>query len=121
MEEIWKDVFGFEGSYEVSNLGRIRSIARQTHINNPNLSSPVVCLKDGNIIAEYPSMWEAQRQTGAMQQNIMKCCQGKRHTAGGYGWRYKDGRKKPIVMNRDYSKTKPYYKQRANETEAIEH
>ncbi len=25
MEEIWKDIKGYEGLYEVSNLGRVRS------------------------------------------------------------------------------------------------
>jgi hypothetical protein len=30
MEEFWKDVVGYEGRYEVSNLGRIRSIDRKT-------------------------------------------------------------------------------------------
>ena len=29
MEEIWKDVIGYEGYYQVSNLGRIRSIDRE--------------------------------------------------------------------------------------------
>jgi len=28
MKEFWKDIFGFEGSYQASNLGRIRSIKR---------------------------------------------------------------------------------------------
>ena len=28
MEEIWKDVVGYEGYYQVSNLGRVRSLAR---------------------------------------------------------------------------------------------
>ena len=28
MEEIWKDVKGFEGLYQVSNMGRVRSIDR---------------------------------------------------------------------------------------------
>ncbi len=28
-EEIWKDVIGYEGLYEISNYGRIKSIARQ--------------------------------------------------------------------------------------------
>lgn len=28
MEEIWKDVVGYEGFYEVSNLGRIRTVRR---------------------------------------------------------------------------------------------
>lgn len=29
MEEIWKDISGYEGLYEVSNLGRVRSIPRK--------------------------------------------------------------------------------------------
>jgi len=29
MEEIWKDVVGYEGRYEVSSLGRVRSVARE--------------------------------------------------------------------------------------------
>ena len=29
MEEIWRPVKGFEGYYEVSNLGRVRSIDRK--------------------------------------------------------------------------------------------
>lgn len=28
MEEIWKDVVGYEGLYQVSNLGRVKSLAR---------------------------------------------------------------------------------------------
>lgn len=28
MEEIWKDVVGYEGLYQVSNLGNIRSVDR---------------------------------------------------------------------------------------------
>lgn len=34
MEEIWKPVKGFEDSYEVSNQGRVRSIARDTVVHN---------------------------------------------------------------------------------------
>lgn len=30
MEEIWKDIQGFEGKYQVSNLGRVRSLDRTT-------------------------------------------------------------------------------------------
>lgn len=29
MIEIWKDIEGYEGSYQVSNLGRVKSLARQ--------------------------------------------------------------------------------------------
>lgn len=29
MEEVWKDIEGYEGKYQVSNLGRVRSLDRQ--------------------------------------------------------------------------------------------
>ena len=29
MEEIWKDIEGYEGFYQVSNQGRVRSIERE--------------------------------------------------------------------------------------------
>lgn len=32
MEEIWKDVIGFEGLYQVSNFGRVRSLDRRARI-----------------------------------------------------------------------------------------
>ena len=30
MEEVWKDIVGYEGWYQASNLGRIRSVKRRT-------------------------------------------------------------------------------------------
>lgn len=33
MEEIWKPVVGYEGLYEVSNIGRVRSLARIVECN----------------------------------------------------------------------------------------
>ena len=40
MKEIWKDVVGFEGRYEVSNLGNVRSLARViTYMRNGKLQS----------------------------------------------------------------------------------
>lgn len=35
IEEIWKDIPGYEGLYQVSNNGKIKSISHQTK-NNPN-------------------------------------------------------------------------------------
>lgn len=36
MEEVWKPIVGYEGYYEVSNLGRVRSIA--IYVNSKNNS-----------------------------------------------------------------------------------
>ncbi len=64
MEEIWKDIEGFEGYYQVSNLGRVRSVERigcnnryyDSIIRKQSLSRgyPIVSLsKDGNKIHRY--------------------------------------------------------------------
>lgn len=34
MEEIWKDIKGYEGLYQISNLGRIRTVFRYKYIYN---------------------------------------------------------------------------------------
>ena len=34
MEEIWKDIKGYEGLYQVSNLGRVKSLKRVILRNN---------------------------------------------------------------------------------------
>lgn len=34
MEEIWKDIKGYEGLYKVSNLGNIKSLRRKTISRN---------------------------------------------------------------------------------------
>lgn len=50
---------------------------------------PVVQLsKNGNVVATFPSIIEAGRQTGIANSHICKCCHGKRRSAGGYIWRY---------------------------------
>lgn len=43
------------------------------------------------FVAEYPSIKEAERQTGISYSQISKCCQNKPkyNTAGGYKWEYK--------------------------------
>lgn len=33
-EEIWKDVVGYEGCYQVSNLGRVKSLSRELNVKN---------------------------------------------------------------------------------------
>lgn len=59
------------------------------HINGKK-SKPILQydLKD-NFIKEYSSIMQAERETGFANQNIVKCCKGKRKTAYGFKWRYK--------------------------------
>ena len=46
--------------------------------------------KDGEFIAEYPSIHEAERNTGCNNCNICNCCKGNRKSAGGFIWKYKE-------------------------------
>lgn len=52
MEEIWKPVVGYEGLYEVSNLGNIRSLEHDTTIKNHN--GTYVLHKQGKILKPIP-------------------------------------------------------------------
>ena len=45
--------------------------------------------KNGEFVAEYPSVMEASRTTGVHHCNIILCCKGNRKTAGGFIWKYK--------------------------------
>lgn len=44
---------------------------------------------DGEFVGEYPSMCEAQRQTGIRQSQISMCCNGIRKSTKGFIWKYK--------------------------------
>ena len=46
--------------------------------------------KDGKFIAEYPSIMEAERQTGCNNSHICQCCKGERKSASGFIWKYKE-------------------------------
>ena len=63
----------------------------KTLTNRKDLSKAVLQYdKNGNFINEYPSTREAERKTGIHQQHICRVCKGKRNSAGGYLWRYKE-------------------------------
>lgn len=55
---------------------------------HPNSNRVFQYTKDKIIVAEYGSVAEAIRQTGIA--NISYCANGKRKTAGGYKWKYKE-------------------------------
>lgn len=175
MDEIWRDIEDYEGLYQVSDLGRVRSLdhyakskggslhfvkgrilkgtkykngylcvmlckngiakhhyihrlAGEAFIPNPDnlpeidhinrirtdnrlenlrwaddrlqydnsgtrksLSKPVLQYTlDMEFVAEYPSTAEAERQTGINNSKICQVCKGKRKSAGGYIWKYKE-------------------------------
>ena len=176
MTEVWKPVVGRENAYEVSNLGRLRSIDRivfgkhlkgkilqecrdqhgystvilsycghrhstrrhrlvaEAFIPNPerkrdvnhlngnksdnrveNLEwtthrentdhawgtgltphppkeecRPIEKILEGKVIDTYLSIKEASEKTGVNSTSICKCCKGKRKSAGGFLWRYKE-------------------------------
>jgi len=53
MEEIWKPVVGFETRYEVSNMGRIRSLPHETLIEQRNGKSYIL-KKKGMYVTPQP-------------------------------------------------------------------
>lgn len=58
---------------------------RRPHKKNTANSRPVRCVETGKT---YPSMGEAERQTGIDHGNISKVCRGRQKTAGGYRWQF---------------------------------
>lgn len=41
MQEIWKDISGYEGIYQISNLGNVKSLKSGNHHNRVRILSPV--------------------------------------------------------------------------------
>ena len=46
--------------------------------------------KNGTFIKEWPSARDAERQLGISQSHICHCLKGKRKSAGGFVWKYKN-------------------------------
>ena len=67
--EIWKDIPNYEGLYQISNYGRIKSLYNYKR-NGTNIS-------------------EAGRKNNITISSISLCCNGKYKKAGGYIWKYK--------------------------------
>lgn len=66
-------------------------LKRIEKLRNGKLSKTVLQInKDTNeVIAEFPSVSEVERQLGISISNVSNCCNGKRNIAGGYKWQYK--------------------------------
>ena len=72
-----------------NNYGTRTKRSSETQLNRKDQSKQVKqSTKDGRFITDYPSIAEAERQTGFDQTAISKCCKGKLKSAYGYIWRY---------------------------------
>ena len=56
--------------------------------DNVNARAVEQYTKDGVFVACWDSAMSASRATGANNAKICECCKGKRHSAGGYRWKY---------------------------------
>ena len=74
MEEIWKDVVGYEGIYQVSSLGRIKSLPKKIKMRNQYTEKEMI-LKPLKNRDGYYSIHLADGKE-------------KRKSAGGYIWKY---------------------------------
>ena len=52
MEEIWKDIKGYEGLYQVSNLGRVKSVERKVNANIRNVKERTIKSKILKLIKD---------------------------------------------------------------------
>ena len=74
-----------------SNYGTRNERVSVLQTNNPKLSKPVCqYTKDGQFVAEYPSISEVERQFGYQGNYISACCLNKRKTAYNYVWKHKN-------------------------------
>ena len=54
MKEIWKDIEGYKGIYQVSNLGRVRSLDRYITKAHPKTGTPKQYFQRGRIVVTHP-------------------------------------------------------------------
>jgi len=87
--------------YESYHMGNIRLVTwkenknkhyadRKKGICNKSNKSVVQFSLNGIFICEFHSLMEAERVTNIFNTDIGRCCLGKRKTAGGFIWKYKE-------------------------------
>ena len=59
MKEIWKDIKGYEGLYQVSNLGRVKSLERYDSYNR-KVDEKILKTKE-NLGYKFTQKWNTKR------------------------------------------------------------
>ena len=83
-------------TFENIQLTSLEMNHAKNHLDNLNgvvlngNHTPILQLLNGKLVREFISQHEAERITGIAQQNIWKCLNKKRKTAGTFSWKYKD-------------------------------
>ena len=72
----------------LTNITVIEPLLPKLDLNPKIYGRPVAQILDGKIIAQYPSLIEAEKVTGIKQQGISKVLRGLRKATGGYQWKY---------------------------------
>lgn len=78
-------------TYQENHLHAFHTLHRKPSClgkNNNGASKPVSQIKDGKIVANYPSAREAERRTGISYRAISACCNGDKKHAGGFEWKF---------------------------------
>ena len=68
----------YDSKEEMRRNGRLKGKSNIKSVSQYSL--------EGKFIKTYPSVREAERQTGINNTSISACCNGKRKTAGGFIW-----------------------------------
>lgn len=86
------DVTNLEWVTHKENMtkGTVQERINKSRINGAKSVPILQFTKGGELVAEYPSLAEAHRQTGFAQANICRCAQGSSNYSHAYGyiWRY---------------------------------
>lgn len=95
--------YGFRWEYEDDEL---RALADERRANRPTAGFDVIQTDlDGNEIARFKSMSEAERATGVSRNRIVECCRGSVKSHNGFVWRFANAdqpvAKTPAVIQRD--------------------
>lgn len=73
----------------ISHKDNINYGTRNERANKTKSKAIIQLDLSGNVINEFVSSYDAERQLDISESNINQCCNGKRKTAGGYKWQFK--------------------------------